>query len=223
MLRSGGFGWNKDGFDSPYDIAAPNGLDIYVADYGNHRIVRLDRTLAPIAQIPSVNALQNMDRQVGYPRSVAVSQFGKMFILDGENGQLAKMGENNSIDRVIGGVGAGKGRLIRPVKVRISKKDNIYVQDQNTIVMYDIFGNYIRTIGESIFHNLHSFTVTDSNLVAVDSCRIFIMNNQGVTKNSIPLEDVIGICADIRDVFISDKQYFLLTAHKLYQTNILDN
>ncbi|MBN1756661.1 hypothetical protein JW877_10685 [bacterium] len=40
----GGFGWNKDEFNGPAQIHC-HGLDLYVADQGNHRIIRLNRKL----------------------------------------------------------------------------------------------------------------------------------------------------------------------------------
>jgi len=220
ISRTGGFGWNKDGLDSPSDITAPNGLDIYVADYGNHRVVRFDRNLAPLSQIPSADAAQNSSRIIGYPLSVALSRFGKLFILDGENSRLAKIGENNSIDRTIGGVDAGKGRLIQPVKVRINTQDRIYVQDRNEIKLYDSFGNYLRTIGNNIFRHLRTFALSDSCIVAVDSCSVLTFDEHGMFKDAVLLERIIGSCPEVRDLFVHDTILFLLTKRTMYRTNL---
>ena len=46
VARIGGPGWDNDRFDQPAGIWARNGLDVFVADYGNHRIQRFDRDLS---------------------------------------------------------------------------------------------------------------------------------------------------------------------------------
>src|SRR5881394_4402970 len=48
----GGYGWSDLTFDQPSDISVPNGLDVYIADYGNHRIVRYDHSLNFVSTIP---------------------------------------------------------------------------------------------------------------------------------------------------------------------------
>ena len=45
LRKIGGYGWSELSFDMPSDISTQNGLDVYVADYGNHRIQRYDQHL----------------------------------------------------------------------------------------------------------------------------------------------------------------------------------
>jgi hypothetical protein len=223
IARLGGYGWDKDGLDSPSDITTPNGLDIYVADYGNHRIVRFNRSLVPLSQIPESGAEQSLDRQIGYPRSVASSRFGKLFIVDGENNRIVKLGANNSIERTIGGIDAGKGRLMKPIKVRVSNDDRIVVQDQQHLIVYDIFGNYLWPVDNNLFQHLRSFALTDSGIIAVDSCRIYFMNYRGTAQRMIDVSAVTGRCTEIRDLFFFDKKLFLLTQHTIYRVRVVDN
>jgi hypothetical protein len=50
----GGSGWQNDQFDRPSGIWARNGIDVFVADYGNHRIQRFDRNLNYISTMTSI-------------------------------------------------------------------------------------------------------------------------------------------------------------------------
>ena len=85
----GGFGWDKEQFYNPYDIHASSALDIFVADYDNQRIERYDKDLNYIS---SLYSNENWDEsfQFGYPKSVATSIHGELFIIDGENIRLLK-------------------------------------------------------------------------------------------------------------------------------------
>ena len=52
LQSTGGYGWSEVTFDQPSDVVAPNGLDIYVADYGNHRVLRFDRHCTLVSVLP---------------------------------------------------------------------------------------------------------------------------------------------------------------------------
>jgi DNA-binding beta-propeller fold protein YncE len=175
---AGGYGWSATGFDEPLDVCAPNSIDIYIADYGNHRVQRLDRNLNVVSSL-SLRDSENPREQFGYPRSVAVDRFGSLYIVDGENGRIVKIGKGNTFERAFGGIEAGTGRLRNPHRVRITGEDMVYVQDENTIVAFDLFGNYIRRVGEGLFSSLRLICVDGDVLYAVDSCSVVRITGKG--------------------------------------------
>ena len=144
----GGFGWEKEQFYSPYDIHASSALDIFVADYNNHRIERYDKDLNYISSFYS-NENWEDQFQFGYPKSVASSIHGELFIIDGENIRLLKLNSFGEPEMSFGDFAEGKGRLLQPVQVAISQDDKIYVSDSqaNKIIVFDYFGNYLTEIG----------------------------------------------------------------------------
>src|SRR5262245_35439924 len=73
LVKVGGYGWSNPGFDHPSDIIAPNVLDVYVSDYGNHRIEKFDRTLNLVSTLPSETE-ESPERDFGYPGGVGVSR-----------------------------------------------------------------------------------------------------------------------------------------------------
>ena len=212
--------WTKLAFDQPHDIISPNGLDIYVADYGNHRILRFDRNINLLSMIPADNNGRTGDRQFGYPISVAISRIGKLYILDRDNIRLIKLSSDNIFENTISGVQAGKGRLLNPIKVRISNRDRIFIQDGNSIKLYDIFGNYLTTIGEDIFKHLTSFTVTDSIVWVIDSCNLYHLDFDGRINSSLILQELIKDPSPVIDISAQNGILYFLTRNKLFYKNL---
>lgn len=146
----GGFGWEKDQFYTPFDIHASSALDIFVADYNNHRVERYDKDLNYISSLYS-NENWEDQFQFGYPKSVASSIHGELFIIDGENVRLLKLNSFGEPEMSFGDFAEGKGRLLQPVQVAISPDDKIYVSDSQAskIIVFDYFGNYLTEIGSN--------------------------------------------------------------------------
>ena len=216
VVRSiGGYGWTQPTFDRPRDIVAPNGLDIYIADYGNHRIVRYDRNLNFVSSLPP-NSDERAEREFGYPQGVALSLFGDMFIADGENRRVVKY-VRNSLERTFGGVEGGKGQLHAPKRVRVSDQNRVYVQDDNVIIVYDIFGNYVTTIGERFFINLINFSVDHDTLYILDSASVYRYMPQGkldavdVSRALTNMEKVENAV----DIAVERGRLFMLTPHAI--------
>ena len=109
----GGAGWNDDQFDKPSGLWARNGIDVFVADYGNHRIQRFDRGLNFISSF-SARESTDPEERFGYPLDVALSRLGDLFVCDGENARVVKINRFTKVERAFGGFDAGKGRLLRP-------------------------------------------------------------------------------------------------------------
>ena len=172
----GGYGWSDLTFDQPRDINAPNGLDVYIADYGNHRIVRYDHNLNFVSIIPPGSAPEGNDLPFRYPRSVAVSRLGALYIIDGDNARIVKYSNENTIDQSFGNTGIGDARLRAPVRVRVTADDRLYVQDGSLLKVFDAFGSFIAALGEGLFRPPMTFTISQSNVYIADSSRIYIMD-----------------------------------------------
>jgi DNA-binding beta-propeller fold protein YncE len=104
----GGPGWLDGQFDRPSGVWARNGIDVFVADYGNHRIERFDRSLSFISSF-STRESDNPDDRFGYPSGVALSRLGELFICDTENGRIVKVDRFSTVERTFGGIGGGEG------------------------------------------------------------------------------------------------------------------
>lgn len=149
----GGFGWQKEQFYAPYDIHASSALDIFVADYNNHRIQRYDKDLNYISSLYS-DANWAPTLQFGFPKSIASSFHGELFLIDGENTRILKLNSFGEPEMSFGDFAEGRGRLLQPVKLCISPDDQILVSDAraNKIVVFDYFGNYLTEIGATVLN-----------------------------------------------------------------------
>ncbi len=219
--KIGGYGWEEGNFDRPADVISPNGLDVYVADYGNHRIQRFDRNLNFIS---SYSTRQNQEQpiQFGYPQSVDLSRFGTMFIVDGENNRIVKLTPEGTVERVFGDIGSGAGKLSSPRKVRVSADDRVYIIDGNTVVVFDVFGNYIRRLGTRSFAGIRSLAVDRRAIYILDSCKAYALGRESSIGREIDLarfHDQFYPCEILDAQFAGEARYFL-TRHHLFRDQI---
>ena len=174
----GGYGWGQLEFDRPYDIALGTGLNFYVADYGNHRVQLFDKDLDYISTLYTRES-EELSQRFGYPAGVALSRLGDLFLLDGENTRVVKVNTFSVIERTFGGIDAGKGRLRNPRKVRVTNKELVCVLDERRVVVFDNFGNYVRTIGQGILSDAAGMAVDKDTLYIVDGKDVLLFNSEG--------------------------------------------
>ena len=228
LQSSGGYGWSQIAFDHPTDVIAPNGLDVYVADEGNHRIQHFDRNLNYVSSL-SFRDNEDVSQRFGYPRSVAVSRLGDLFLTDGENIRMVKIINNNTFDRAFGGQGGGEGQLQHPSRVRVSTTDLVYIQDGNVVKVFDIFGNYVSTIGKGIFSHLKTFTIDQKHIYVLDSCIVRVFNEHGAVEDTVStfLDNDQSENCDVADIALHGTTLFILTSRhisvrKSYSTEHLE-
>ncbi len=194
---------------------------MYVADYGNHRIQRFDRNLSFIS---SFSTRDDPDPGVrfGYPRSVAQSRFGPIFLVDGENRRILKINSSGEVEKAFGDIGGGEGRLESPSRIRLGDDDHAYVLDGSRIVVFDIFGNYSGTLGNRVFRHPRSLTVAGHSVYVLDSCAVYVLGQGGEPEPVAfidPPEGVPDLCSVV-DIDVRDDRMFLLTAHRLVSLHI---
>ncbi|RPI05091.1 MAG: hypothetical protein EHM64_07775 [Ignavibacteriae bacterium] len=211
----GGFGWSSSSFDKPTGIAT-DGINVYVADYGNHRIQRFDRSLNYISSLSTRDTSDVMSR-FGYPLDVALSEFGDLFIIDAENIRIVKFNTQGTFEQAFGDINAGKGKLQDPVKLAATNS-RIYVGEKNKILVFDYFGNYIGTIGEEVIHQLTGFTISADELIAVSHESIWWFSPEGLLRKKSSLENIVSgeRINQIQDVACLGKQLFILSPQKIH-------
>jgi hypothetical protein len=168
LAESGGSGWEDGRFDRPSGIWARNGIDVFVADYGNHRVQRFDRGLTFVSSL-STRESSEPGQRFGYPSDVALSRMGELFICDTENQRIVKVGSQNRVELSIGGFDAGKGRLNNPTRLDIGPEDHLYVLDGPRIMAYDMFGNFL--------HELYQGMFTGPSFLFADAERIMVLDD----------------------------------------------
>ncbi len=215
ILKVGGAGWGNESFDAPAGIASPNGLDVYIADYGNHRVQRFDMNLNYVSSIKQ-HDIDVKDR-LGYPKGVAVDRFGALYVIDGENTRVVKI-KNNTIEGIIGGLDAGEGRLHDPSQIQISDDDIIYVLDNGSIIEFDLFGNFIQRYDQYMFKRLDCISILDNALVVLDSRNLSIPGAQemGSLVATLPSHQDLG-ASEIKGIYIYGSVMVGWTEHGVFE------
>lgn len=218
LAAIGGFGWDKNSFAEPVDLSAPNDLDLYLADNANNRIIQYDRMLTDVANWKSAESDNREKINFRYPKSIAVDNFGELYILDGENKRILKISRHQKVERTFGGFDAGKGRLANPKKIRIDNSGEIYVQDGDYLVVFDLFGNYIRTIGTELFHSVKTFCISSDYLAVVDSIGISKVNREGKILSHMEMTDIDKLFKhhNLIDINYRNGVFFILTEKYLF-------
>jgi DNA-binding beta-propeller fold protein YncE len=216
MLRQvGGQGWGDHQLDQPHGIWARNGIDVFVADYANHRIQRFDRNLNFVATLFTRDN-EDPEKRFGYPTDIALSRLGELFICDGENNRVIKVNEFSKVERSFGGFDAGEGRLNSPQRIEIGPRDNVFVLDRSRIVVFDLFGNFLYTFGEGLFQKPSVIYADQQGLLVIDGNLLYSFDENGRGGRATEIATFVDGAFSGEDVlamaFAGNALYFLTTS-----------
>ncbi len=217
----GGFGWSAGSFDKPTGIAT-DGINLYVSDYGNHRIQRFDRNLNYLSSF-STRDTSDVVSRFGYPLDVALSELGDLFILDGENLRILKFNPQNFFERSFGDINAGKGKLQNPIRLVVTTS-RIFVGEQTRIVVFDYFGNYLSSIGDGVVSALSGFALLENGFLIVSSDTLLWFSHDGIFQKSIPLSRLITgeRIERIQDIASIGNRLFILSPRRIHVFKMVD-
>ncbi len=211
LTVTGGPGWEAGQFDRPAGIWARNGLDVFIADFGNHRIQRFDRTLSFVSQLETRDA-DLRSGSFGYPTDVALSRQGTLYLCDSENNRMVLVEGGNRIASTFGGIGAGHGRLREPTQVEIGPHDWVYVLDAPRVVVFDSFGNYLATLPEVPPLRPAFLVADDRGALVLDQTTLVCFDETHTPRLIRPVQDVLGASTDeIRGVCSMGGMLYVLT------------
>ncbi len=188
LFAFGGKGWNTTQLDLPNDIWAKNGLDIFIADYNNHRIERFNRKLNYLATLFTRDDESSLAR-FGYPVSVALNSRGDLFVADGENKRIIRFSNFEQAKQSIGGFDAGKGKIRAPLQIEIDSLDRLYVLEKNRIVSFDSFGNFLSIIGDGQIHSATGFTIFGDDILVAHNGNLSLFTLDGNFEGEKTFQD----------------------------------
>jgi DNA-binding beta-propeller fold protein YncE len=174
----GGSGWGDTQFDHPVALWARNGIDVFVADEGNHRIQRFDRGLSPVSSL-STRGGSRTEERFGYPAGVAVSRLGTLYLIDGENRRVLAVNRENRLERAFGDYTSGAGRLRAPREIAIGPDDRVYVLDGRRVAMFDLFGNWLGEPLAGIVSRPANLYADDLGLLVIDADTLYARDREG--------------------------------------------
>ena len=216
LVVAGGPGWEDGQFDNPAGIWAKNGLDVYVADHGNHRIQRFDRTLSFVSSFSSRGGTEGATA-FGYPSDVTLSRMGSLFVCDTENNRIVKLDAANRIEGTFGGFGAGTGKLDRPVQVEIGPEDHVYVLDPPRVMVFDLFGNFLTALADGLLASPSRIAADDRGIVVVDGTDLVFFGSLQRPLLRVPVAGVLGQNVEsVLSLCLSGGRLYILTPGMLH-------
>jgi DNA-binding beta-propeller fold protein YncE len=218
VVEAGGPGWENGRFDRPSGVWARNGIDVFVADYGNHRIQRFDRQLAFVSSL-STRDSDSPDQRFGYPTDVALSRMGELFICDGENQRIVKVNRLSQVEKVFGGFDAGRGKLQKPTRLAIGPSDNVYVLDEDRIVVFDPFGNFLRELYQKMWRRPSALWADGERVLVADEDTLRCFDKEGRLAQSVALAEIgLQVHGKIRAIGAQNGELYLLSSTGLSAT-----
>jgi DNA-binding beta-propeller fold protein YncE len=222
VRQFGGQGWGNEQFDRPAGIWARNGLDIFVADYGNQRIQRYDRTLTFVSSLYTRDD-PDPAKRFGYPTDVALTRLGDLYVCDSENSRILKLKGTTQVDISFGGLDAGKGRLMKPTQIEIGANDKVYVLDGGRVVIFDVFGNFLGELAAGLLRTPAAiFADSDQGIVLDgDMLHRFDKNDRHIsTVNVVDLSGGRIQGREIREMVFSRGILYALTPEGMFLLRI---
>ncbi len=212
----GGYGWGNHEFDRPSDIWAENGMDVFVADYGNHRVQRFDRRLSYIGTLETRNTGFEIE-QFGYPVGVAMNRQGELFVVDEENLRIASFGGFDRHHKTFGGMEAGRFRISSPRKIELYGDDLIAVRDGNRLLFFDQFGSPYREFPSRLLPHFKDFTIVGDHIFLLRDNTIDIY--RGELRRPIERINLLPYLSDpkkITRIAASDNRLVLMSDDKVW-------
>lgn len=217
----GGYGWGNHEFDRPSDVWAENGIDVFVADYGNHRVQRFDRRLTYVGTLETRNIGFEIE-QFGYPVGITMNRQGDLFVVDEENLRIVSFGGIDRHRRTFGGMEAGRFRISSPRKIELYGDDLIAVRDGNRLLFYDQFGSPYREFTTRTLPRYKDFTTLGDYILLLRDETIDIY--RGVLRHPIERISLLQYMSDpqkIQRIAVSNNRLVLMSDSNVWMFLLL--
>jgi hypothetical protein len=215
-LTVGGAGWGENSFDQPAGITS-NGLSIYVADYGNHRVVQLDVGLRFVTAFGPTVLGDGTAERLGFPLDVALTSQNELIVLDGENSRAVRFSREGKFIQSFGQAGSFEQRIRSPRGLRIDRHDNVLILEKDRILEYDQFGSFLNHWSLPNVSELRGIAVQDSVLLLATERAVLWCSRVGHTLGVLKTKELIADTSgeSIQDIAVRIDRVLILTSNHL--------
>jgi DNA-binding beta-propeller fold protein YncE len=169
---------------APTDVCASGGIDIYVLDGANSRILRLDRDLRN-AFVVYDGATEEKNRFSTFNGMAYDRESGDLYLTNGSDGSLVRMDMISKTVSATGVFGSEKKSLLEPVGLDVDKDGALMIADRKygAVAVMSHFGADIRYIGKNVLEAPVDVAVLPQNRLAVaDRSGVVIMTRTGTAE-----------------------------------------
>ena len=148
LAEFGGTGIGRSGLNQPVSIDATNGLDIFICDYLNNRIVRLDDklNLISIFDFNSYNSGVQSSKKIYNPKSVTSISTGELLLLcEAGNFNAIRIREFSDINLYFGQFYDG---IIDPFKIVKGNSLDVWILEKssNDLLNFNNLGIFVKRL-----------------------------------------------------------------------------
>lgn len=184
LARFGGMEPRADRMFSPVDVAAGGGVDIFVLDGVNSRVIRLDRNLRSAGTLTSAGG--DGRSRFGTFAGVALDNgTGDLYLTESSAGTIVRLDLTGNITQVSGGFGSEKRSLRDPAGIDVGADGALCVADRGlgAVAVAGRFGADIRLIGKG---NLEApgdvAFLTEGCIAVADRRGVLVLSREGVPE-----------------------------------------
>lgn len=150
MTRLGVYGVDEVGIqrlNEPHGIAANSRGDVYVADTGNHRVVRLFNPSRMLKYATAIGGRGSSPGMFYSPYGVALDSQGRLYVTDRDNHRVQLFDKHNRFLRQFGFMTDALCRLISPTGIAvIDSRDEWNFHKDNFLVVIDSMNQRIQKL-----------------------------------------------------------------------------
>ena len=233
LASLGGPGVEAGQFDEVADIDPTNGLLWVVADAGNSRLQRFSHTFLHLETLPVARIARftpgatghtvpigdegGVEEADGRPIAVITSNVNEIFAIEETQGLVLKWDASRRLEGAIGGYDAGEGALVEPVALATDAA-SLFVADrgQAAVLVYDLFGGYIRTLAPGRATDVQALAVVRNELWIVLPERLLVYHTRGRLLRVLD----VRLGESLLDVAHYKGTTYLLTATRLLRATL---
>ncbi len=229
IRQLGGPGTNEGQFDDPTDVDPGIGLVISIADAQNGRIQRFSKDFRFLESLPvaaqtgsqveqndpifRVGAAQLHQAAPGRPIAITSSASDDLYVVDDQAGVVIRWDRERRYRWIIGDQSVFEGRLLDPIDV-VATSDLLFVADAECacVVVYDLFGTFVRTIAQGRFPAIRSIEKSGDGILVTSTDSMAEYDRRGTRIR----DTIVHISGDLIGAALLNGRYVLLTETELY-------
>lgn len=173
----------------PYDVAYDNlSHTLYVTDFKNDSVIHMTTSGKILNKIGE--NLKGNQKLIG-PSGIDIDDDGNLYVVDQGNNRVVKFDKNGKFLFSFGDFGKEKGYFFRPIDIVYDKyRKQLYISNSysNRVDIFDLWGNYISSIGEKFLENPKGlFLYKDNPLYIADSNGVYYYDFENRSINKVNL------------------------------------
>ena len=189
VITVGGKGIREEGFNFPTQFHVPNRQSLYVLDFQNRRLLKLNVNLKVMREINFLTLQgQVPDSEVSdlFPSAFAIGPTGELFLFNQDDYKVYKFNIDGRFERAFAGVDYGEGSVNDPCGIAMNSESNVFVMDceEQEVILYDLYGVYLYRLPVPVPFYWSKGKVSGRTIIYLDEENLFFYNT--FTKNAGP-------------------------------------